>query len=582
MTATLELLHSPDTTRLGWTLVHFLWQGAVLAAAFAAVRSTLRRTSANARYLAGCLTLLLMGTCVVGTFVTLGPAERFHSSTAPAVTPPPATLEIQSTAQVAPVIPRSPMISDRANGAWQAVESGLPWVVGLWALGVALFSLRLAGGWLKVRQSRRGSCLSPDDPLCERFRELRHRLHASRHVQLMKSTLVRVPTVVGWFRPLILLPASTLSGLSPVQLDLILAHELAHLRRWDHWVNLVQLLLETVLFYHPAVWWVSRCVREDREHCCDEMAVAACGNRLAFAKALTALEELRQTHPVFALAATDGSLLARVRRILALPDDERGGVDRRAAGSAFLALGVLIFAAGAMLYVSSPRLYTVGLKLKLLDGSAGQEGLFTAAVEDIQSQRVLLAAIRRVASDGVTSTNETPSAAEAQALRTLRSQLTVRGTSKGLYEFVELELTSSDTEQATRTIKALADEFIGQLAGGRQTRRTEKIETLEEELAKQEDRVETLQQQASELGIKLNIPDTITNSSDAYSVSTERERLSTLLQALQQARSDLVYYLSKLKALMLCRGRAAAAGRDSHDHAGRTDTTPPFRRLGQG
>ncbi|MCB1128292.1 MAG: M56 family metallopeptidase, partial [Verrucomicrobiae bacterium] len=380
MTATLELLHSPDTTRLGWTLVHFLWQGAVLAAAFAAVRSTLRRTSANARYLAGCLTLLLMGTCVVGTFVTLGPAERFHSSTAPAVTPPPATLEIQSTAQVAPVIPRSPMISDRANGAWQAVESGLPWVVGLWALGVALFSLRLAGGWLKVRQSRRGSCLSPDDPLCERFRELRHRLRVSRHVQLMKSTLVRVPTVVGWFRPLILLPASTLSGLSPVQLDLILAHELAHLRRWDHWVNLVQLLLETVLFYHPAVWWVWRCVREDREHCCDEMAVAACGNRLAFAKALTALEELRQTHPAFALAATDGSLLARVRRILALPDDERGGVDRRAAGSALLALGVLTFATGVLLVVTSPARYTAVARLQ---NSANFLGLVTAdAVEE--------------------------------------------------------------------------------------------------------------------------------------------------------------------------------------------------------
>lgn len=180
MTATLEFLGSPDITRLGWTLVHFLWQGAVLGAAFAAVRSTLGKAPPNTRYLAGCLTLLLMAACVVGTFAALGPAERLNLPPAAAGAAAPTSTDVRQIETLAPFFALSSALGDGAAGAWQVVEAGLPWGVGLWAVGVVLFSLRLAGGWLKVRQSRRGSCVPPEDPLCERFSELRQRLGVSR------------------------------------------------------------------------------------------------------------------------------------------------------------------------------------------------------------------------------------------------------------------------------------------------------------------------------------------------------------------------------------------------------------------
>ena len=106
--------------------------------------------------------------------------------------------------------------------------------------------------------------------------------------------------LIGWLRPVILFPASALTGLSAEQLEALLAHELAHIRRYDYLVNLLQTTVETLFFYHPAVWWVSAQVRQEREHCCDDLAVAACGDVLTYARALTALEQLRGSEPQLA------------------------------------------------------------------------------------------------------------------------------------------------------------------------------------------------------------------------------------------------------------------------------------------
>src|SRR5207245_10148390 len=119
------------------------------------------------------------------------------------------------------------------------------------------------------------------------------RLRVSRPVRLLQSTLVQVPAVLGWVRPVILLPASALTGLTPLQLEVLLAHELAHVRRYDYLVNLIQSAIEILLFYHPAVRWVSRRVREEREHCCDDLAVAVCGDAHLYARALLMMESLR-------------------------------------------------------------------------------------------------------------------------------------------------------------------------------------------------------------------------------------------------------------------------------------------------
>jgi hypothetical protein len=186
----------------------------------------------------------------------------------------------------------------------------------VWVIGVALFSIRLAAGWRSIERLRRTHVTPAASELRARVAALAERARVSRPVRVVQSAAVRVPAVVGWLRPVILLPARAITGLTPLQLDAVIAHELAHVRRHDYAVNLLQSLAEILLFYHPACWWISRRIRAEREHCCDDVAVAICGDRLAYATALADLESLRQP-PALALAASDGPLLRRVRRLLA-------------------------------------------------------------------------------------------------------------------------------------------------------------------------------------------------------------------------------------------------------------------------
>src|SRR6185295_12499034 len=122
--------------------------------------------------------------------------------------------------------------------------------------------------------------------------------------------------VIGWLRPVILVPAAAIAGLSPEQLEAVLVHELAHILRYDHLVNAAQTLVETLLFYHPCVWWTSARIRHERELCCDDLAVASCGDAVCYARALTRLERMRITTPAIALAGTGGPLAYRIRRLL--------------------------------------------------------------------------------------------------------------------------------------------------------------------------------------------------------------------------------------------------------------------------
>jgi len=173
--------------------------------------------------------------------------------------------------------------------------------------------------------------------------------------------LVEVPTVIGWLRPVILLPASALTGLSAEQLEALLAHELAHIRRYDYLVNLLQTTIETLFFYHPAVWWVSTQVRQEREHCCDDLAVAACGDVLTYARALTALEQLRGSEPQLAVAASGGSLLVRIQRLLRGRAPALYGFESGLAG--FIALAtILILLVGAQTAILSLNAKAAALK----------------------------------------------------------------------------------------------------------------------------------------------------------------------------------------------------------------------------
>ena len=218
--------------------------------------------------------------------------------------------------------------------------------------GVVVLSVRLLLCWMNVgRLSRRGT--SPvSESVASMFNALVDRVGASRSVRLLESSLVQVPTVLGAIRPVILLPATAVTGLSTSQLEAILAHELAHVRRHDYLVNLLQTAIETLLFYHPVVWWVSRRIRDERENCCDDVASAVCGDRIEYAQALVRMDEIRGTTPQLAVAATGGSLLQRVRRLVAAPGRTSGEGRRPWWLGGAIPLSLLLLATSCMPFVS--------------------------------------------------------------------------------------------------------------------------------------------------------------------------------------------------------------------------------------
>ncbi len=307
MTTTMMNWFSPGVMQaLGWALLHFLWQGTALAALAAAAMALCRRTSL--RYIVGVTALALMLLAPLATFLVYQ-QHAFASVTAKSSPLAAVAWPIARDASAA----SGPTLSSRITPSLDAI----PWLVEAWLLGVAFFSLRSAGGFfLLERERRRQSAV-----ICARVLEVCYTLQAQlgikRDVQFLECRWMQTPAVIGWFRPIVFLPVTALTGLSEEQLEMVIAHELAHIQRFDPFVNVFQVCVETLLFYHPAVWWLNQRIRTEREHCCDETAVALCGNAVEYARALTLMEEWRSA-PVLAMAANRGPLTERIVRVLGL------------------------------------------------------------------------------------------------------------------------------------------------------------------------------------------------------------------------------------------------------------------------
>jgi len=205
----------------------------------------------------------------------------------------------------------------------ETLEPALPYIVSGWLLGVFGLSIWHLGGWAQLQRLRQKMVKQVDDTLHSKLKVLAQRLRVRQTVQLMESALVQIPTVVGWLRPVILLPASALTGLNSEQLEAILAHELAHIRRFDYLVNILQTVVEILGFYHPAVWWVSHKIRAERENCCDDLAVSISGDRVRYARALTSMEEIRAGRGQLVVAADGGNLFRRICRLVGKDSTEK-------------------------------------------------------------------------------------------------------------------------------------------------------------------------------------------------------------------------------------------------------------------
>jgi beta-lactamase regulating signal transducer with metallopeptidase domain len=292
------------TNDLGWTLIHFLWQGLVLAAILQAILPMCRDAAARHNWALAMLAMMVLAPVLTFLFI------HGHQSAGASL-----------------VMVFANTISGIHGDGATMLQAAIPfnWInllVAFWLAGIVVLALRAIGGWYLVELLWRRDAFAVPDDLLQRCRALQARFALTRPIVFLQSCRVNTPVVIGWFRPIVLIPISAISGLLPHQLDTLIMHELAHIRRFDALTNIMLIMAETVLFYHPAIWWVCRRVRIEREHCCDDFAVSMCGDATLYVEALTSLK-ISKAMPVLVLAAGNSRLKERVARLLDVPSNSR-------------------------------------------------------------------------------------------------------------------------------------------------------------------------------------------------------------------------------------------------------------------
>jgi len=322
---------TPLAHGLGLALLHFLWEGAVVAAALAILLAAVR--SARARYAVAVSALMALPLVFAITWAVCARPTG-------AVLPAPH----------APYLYRLPIALPAGNSIPAPPPDRLTWLVPLWMAGVGICYARSFTAWFAaLRLRRRGVCAAPEF-WQQRLRALCARLRIARPIVLLESCLAEVPVTFGWFRPVILLPIGLFAGLPQDQVEAILIHELAHIGRADYAVNLLATFVEGLLFYHPAVWWMSHVARAERENCCDDAVVAQNTDARSYAAALARLEHNRALAREAVLAANGGNLMNRIRRLLNEPERSRN-----ISAPAFAAILVLVTVAASLAWTPTPK-----------------------------------------------------------------------------------------------------------------------------------------------------------------------------------------------------------------------------------
>lgn len=322
---------------LGWTLVHSIWQiGLIALVLFFALRF-LKKSPANTRYLLAVSAMILTLILPLATFFQSEytsrqsrPAnktfkhEKLNSINERARMPEFSQAATETDLQTANPPAEIDFFSfeNLRKSFTSNLASVLPMIVLLWMLGVGASAFRLFGGVWQLHKYKTREVSAPDAAWQKRFANLREKLQIVQTVRLLQSNLIKTPVVVGWLKPVILIPASVFLQISPAELETILAHELLHIRRLDNLVNFAQSFAEILFFYHPCGWWISGVVRREREFACDAAVLETLDSpRFVYANALANLEEIRsraqQSLPSsLATAATGGKLMQRIEKIL--------------------------------------------------------------------------------------------------------------------------------------------------------------------------------------------------------------------------------------------------------------------------
>ena len=302
-----SLINNPLLAALAITLIHFLWQGALVAAVLKAFLSLISYQKSQLRYALS--TLAMLANLVLPTITFFFVYDIDYR-------------QVTNLVYSLPLLDQSFNLEHIQTNIWY-VEwlEYLPLLTMVWLSFVIVLTLKLIIELYNVNRLPLQGCTKADITLQTRFNQLISQVGLSQPVSLLLSHKTDVPMAIGWLKPVVLIPFSMVSGLTPQQLDMLLLHELAHIRRHDYLVNFFQTLVEITLFFHPSVRWVSKQMRNEREYCSDDIAVKHCGNSLAYAHTLADTASLCANHrhhtiPNMAMAASGGDLKQRVVRLL--------------------------------------------------------------------------------------------------------------------------------------------------------------------------------------------------------------------------------------------------------------------------
>jgi len=325
--------------RLGWWVLHFTWQGTLIAVVVSMIFFALKKANARLRYCIGCFGLILMIILPTLTVILENPQPVFNTGSSRLAD---TEIKINDVHDQNILTSRQYRMKAATVPFWVSAmnqfESRISLITLIWVCGVVAFSFFRVSGYIRLHFIIR-SIKKPIEAVWEkRIQVWIRRMSINKKIKILQSTRISAPAVCGWLKPVLLIPVSFLTGMDQKSIESIIIHELAHIRRYDYLINIFQVMIEIVGFYHPAVWWLSNRIRKERENCCDDWAVHMLGDRLVYVKSLVRLAESRRgPHPV--MAANGSELSQRIMRILNVPNV------KQSSGSLFAFIFSLAFVA---------------------------------------------------------------------------------------------------------------------------------------------------------------------------------------------------------------------------------------------
>jgi TonB family protein len=307
-----QLFNSPFLYSLSLTLVHFLWQGLLVAFILKSLLSIIEKNKSKLRYTLATLAMLSNALLAVLTFTMVYPDTNAGINSY--LGPIPLTSLVNELTQQNALLTYQELLPS-------ILAYSLPYISLLWLATIVILASKLLIEIRNVNNLPLHSSISPSLALSTRFEELAKQIKLTKTPKLLISLKAEVPMAIGWLKPVVLLPASMVTGLNSAQLEMLILHELAHIRRHDYLVNFLQTLIELLFFFHPGVHWIGKQMRNEREYCSDDIAVQHCGDAIAYAHTLTDTASLCaknhfHTIPTMAMAASGGDLKERVLRLV--------------------------------------------------------------------------------------------------------------------------------------------------------------------------------------------------------------------------------------------------------------------------